>query len=295
MSEEQRVLRIGLPAGSMQESTIELFRRAGFPVAVASRRSYAPSTGDPELEARFIRAQEMARYVEHGVFDCGLTGYDWVIETEADVVELSDLAYAKQGAGKARWVLVVPEESEIVRVEQLQGKRIATELVGVTKRLLAERGVEAEVEFSWGATEAKLRGMADAVVDITETGSSLRANRLRIVETLLETTTRFIANHEAYADAWKRRKMENIALLLEGALRASAKVGLKMNARREGLSAVLALLPALQNPTVSALSDPEWVAVETIVDEATVREIIPALKAAGASGIIEYPLNKVIP
>ena len=294
MADTGRVLSLGLPAGSMQESTIELFRRAGWPLST-SRRSYEPSTGDPELMARFIRAQEIARYVEHGVFDCGLTGYDWILETEADVIELSDLAYAKQGAGTCRWVVVVPEESEIRTLEQLAGKRVATELVGVTRREFAARGINAEVEFSWGATEAKLRGMVDAVVDITETGISLRANRLRIVATLMSTTTRFIANKAAYEDSWKRRKMEGIALLLEGALRAEGKVGLKMNVPRSALDGVIGRLPALQNPTVSSLSDPDWVAIETIIDEAIVRTIIPELKAAGASGIIEYPLNKVIP
>ncbi len=292
MSERQ--LKLGLPAGSMQEATIDLFRRAGFRISLPER-SYVPAFDDPEITALLIRAQELPCYVEEGIFDAALTGYDWILERGVDVVEVAELAYARQGPGVARWVILVPEESEITAVEQLQGKRIATELVEVTRRYLAERGVQAEIEFSWGATEVKLRKIVDAVVDLTETGASIRANRLRVLDEVLQTTVRLIANRDSWADEWKRTKIENIAVMLQGALDAEGKVGLKMNVQRKDLDAVLALLPALKRPTISELAESGWVAVETIIDETVVRTIIPALKRAGASGIIEYPLNKVIP
>ena len=290
-----RILSIGLPAGSLQEATISMFRRAGFAISLESRRSYLPRINDPELTGMFIRAQELPRYVEDGSFDCGLTGKDWILERGVDVVEVADLVYAKQGAGRVRWVFAVPNDSPVQKVEDLEGKQIATELVEVVRRFLDERGVSADVEFSWGATEAKLPHLADAIVEATETGSTLRANNLRIVETLLESTTKLIANKAAWADSWKRHKIESVAMLLEGALRAEHKVGLKMNVRRDNLDRLIDRLPALKRPTISDLSDLEWVAVETIIDESVVRKIIPELKDAGAEGIIEYPLNKVIP
>jgi len=288
-------LKIGLPSGSLQESTIGLFARAGYKIRL-SPRSYTPSIDDPELEGLLLRAQEMARYVERGVLDVGLTGLDWVMDNEADVEEIAELAYSKATSLPARWVVAVPEESPIQTVADLQGKRIATELVTVTKNWLKDQGVDAEVEYSYGSTEAKVKqaGMVDAIVEITETGSSLRANKLRVIDTMLQTTTRFIMNKEAFADPWKREKTKRIANLLVGAFQAQDKVGLKMNLRRENLDKVVGQLPALNNPTISNLLDDAWVAIEVIVDESTVRDIIPTLMDAGAEGIIEYPLNKVI-
>ncbi len=290
-----RQLRIGLPKGSLQNSTVELFRKAGFSITV-DERAYSPDLGDPELWAVLLRAQELPLYIDHGVLDCGLTGYDWILERDVDVVEVADLVYAKGGMRPYRWVLAVHENSDIHSVEDLQGKRIATELVEVTRRFLAEHGVQAEVEFSWGATEAKCPDLVDAVVEGTETGGTLRANNLRIVETLFESCTKFVAGREAWADPWKRQKIETIALLLNAALEAENKVGLKMNVREADLPAVTACLPALKNPTISPLAngDEPWVAVETIVDVSIVKDLIPALKAAGAQGIIEYPLSKVV-
>ena len=290
----QQQLKIGLPKGSLEQATFELFEKAGYRVTL-SRRSYYPSIDDKELSAVLIRPQEMSRYVESGNLDCGLTGRDWILENGSDVVEVCDLVYAKATAHPVRWVLAVHEDSPYQRAEDLQGKRIATEVVNLTKRFLTERGVTAEVEFSWGATEVKCPTLVDAIVELTETGSSLRANRLRIIETLTESTTRFIASKAAWADAWKRQKMENMALLLQGALRARGMVGLKLNVAQEQLDAVVAILPCLKEPTVSHLKGQKWFAVEVVVDEAVVRELMPRLKAAGAQGIIEYPLNKVIP
>jgi len=287
------LLMIGLPKGSLEESTKALFARAGWKI-VTSSRSYKPSINDPELDGRFIRAQEIARYVEHGFFDCGLTGFDWVQENNADVVEVCDLIYSKASVQKSKWVLCVPEASAVQKPEDLAGKRVATELVETTRRWFAERGVKVDVEFSWGATEIKAPDLADAIVDITETGNSIRANKLRIIATLMETNTKLIANKAAWADAAKRRKIETIALMLKGALEAEGKVGLKMNLKRDALAGLLKALPSLRNPTVSALSAEGWVAIETITDESTVREIVPQLKALGAEGIVEYPLNKVI-
>jgi ATP phosphoribosyltransferase len=286
-------LKLGIPKGSLESATIDLFRRAGFNIATSSR-SYYPAIDDPDLECMLIRAQEMARYVEDGILDAGLTGLDWVAENDAQVETVADLIYAKQSFGKVRWVLAVPEASPVRGVKDLEGKIIATELVGATKRYLANNGVEAKVEFSWGATEVKPPELADAIVEITETGSSLRANKLRIVETVLESNTQLIANKTAWQDCWKRRKLEDIKLLLEGAISAMSKVGLMMNVRKTDIDAVVAVLPALKNPTISQLSDPAWVAVNTILEETTVRNIIPRLKEAGAQGIVEYPLNKVV-
>jgi ATP phosphoribosyltransferase len=287
------ILKLGIPKGSLQDATVDLFRRAGFHITVHTR-SYFPAIDDPEIECMLIRAQEMARYVEDGVLDAGLTGYDWVRENDAQVVTVADLVYAKQSFGKVRWVLAVPESSPVQSVKDLEGKIIATELVGATKRYLAEHGVNAKVEFSWGATEVKPPVLADAIVEVTETGSSLRANKLRIVETVLESNTQLIANVEAWKDAWKRRKIEDIKMLLEGAMNALGKVGLMLNVERKNLEKVLETLPALKKPTVSQLSDPDWLAVNTILDESTVRRIIPRLKEAGAQGIVEYPLNKIV-
>ncbi len=287
------LLRLGLPAGSLQEATAELFRKAGFKVTFTSR-SYYPTVDDPELHCTLIRAQEMARYVQDGSLDCGLTGLDWVLENEAHVTELAELVFSKVSRRPVRWVVAVPNDSPIQTVQDLRGKRIATELVGVTRRWLANQGIEAHVEFSWGATEVKPPRLADAIVDVTETGSSLRANGLRIVAELLQSTTRFIANEQAYQDPWKRSKMDDIVLMLQGAMAAEGKVGLMMNVQTQHLPAVVALLPSLQGPTVSSLTDPAWVAVNTIVDEQVVRHIVPQLKAAGARGIVEYPLNKII-
>ncbi len=286
-------LKLGLPKGSLENATIELFRRAGFRITAAPR-SYFPAVDDPEIECMLVRAQEMARYVEDGALDCGLTGRDWVIENEADVHAVTELVYAKQSFGRVRWVLAVPEASPVRDVTDLRGRIVATELVGVTRRWLAERGVEAKVEFSWGATEAKLPELADAIVEVTETGASLRANKLRVIDTVLESTTQFIANRASWADPWKRRKMEDVVMLLHGAIAALDKVGLMLNVEAHNLDAVLGVLPALRNPTVSHLSDEGWLAVNTILDESVVRQIIPRLKEAGAEGIVEYPLNKIV-
>jgi ATP phosphoribosyltransferase len=288
------VLNIGLPKGSLQDTTLHLFRKAGFPIAVGSR-SYVPSIDDPELSGLLIRAQEMARYVQDGILDVGLTGRDWVLEQNARVKEVCPLLYARGGLRPVRWVVAVPNESPIRRLQDLQGKRVATELVQFTRRYLKEKGVEAQVEFSWGATEVKAPRLADAIVELTETGSSLRANNLRVVETVLESTTVLIANRESWKEPWKRQKIETIAMLLQGALRAEEKVGLKMNVGRADLDRILRVLPAMQNPTISTLSEAGWFSLEVIVDEKTVRELIPVLKKEGASGIVEYPLNKVIP
>ncbi len=286
-------LKLGIPKGSLENATIDLFRRAGFNITTSSR-SYFPAVDDPDLECMLIRAQEMARYVEDGVLDAGLTGRDWVEENEARVETVADLIYAKQSFGKVRWVLAAPEASPFSKVEDLQGKVIATELVGATKRYLSAKGVQAKVEFSWGATEVKPPELADAIVEVTETGSSLRANKLRILETVLESNTQLIANIDSWADQWKRRKLEDIKMLLEGAMNALGKVGLMLNVRRNDLPAVISVLPALKNPTISQLSDEDWVAVNTILEETTVRNIIPRLKEAGAQGIVEYPLNKIV-
>jgi ATP phosphoribosyltransferase len=286
-------LKMGIPKGSLQDSTLQLFRRAGYEVTVR-QRSYFPHIDDDEMECMLIRAQEMARYVEDGILDAGLTGKDWILENQADVCELADLIYAKQTFGKVRWVLAVPEASPVSGVKDLEGKIVATELVKVTERYLAENGVKAKVEFSWGATEVKPPVLADAIVEVTETGSSLRANGLRIVETVLESNTKFIANRAAWADPWKRQKMETLLLLLKGAIEASGKVGLMLNVHRDNLEKVLAVLPALKRPTISHLSDSDWLAVNTVIEEKTVREVIPRLKAANAQGIVEYPLNKIV-
>ncbi len=294
MSEgEKKILRLGIPAGSLQESTAQLFRKAGYNITFASR-SYYPTIDDEEIECLLIRAQEMARYVEQGILDAGITGLDWVLETGADVVEICELMFSKATRRPVRWVLCVPNDSPVQSVKDLQGKRIATEAVGLTKRYLEKHGVDAIVEFSWGATEVKPPKLADAIVEVTETGSSLRANNLRIVDEVLRSTTRFIANKNSWQDEWKRTKLQNIALMLQSCLAAEGKVGLMMNVRRADLPKVLEQLPALQKPTVSSLSDPEWVAVNTIVDERTVRTIVPALKQAGATGIVEYSINKII-
>jgi ATP phosphoribosyltransferase len=288
-----QVLKLGIPAGSLQEATAQLFNKAGYRITYASR-SYYPAIDDPEIHCTLIRAQEMPRYVQDGSLDCGLTGYDWVLENDAKVVELTELVFSKVSRRPVRWVLAVPNDSPIKEVRDLQGKRIATELVNVTTRWLAKHGVTAQVEFSWGATEVKPPKFADAIVDVTETGSSLRANNLRVVAELLQSTTRFIANEKAGADPWKRRKMDDLVLMLRGAIAAEGKVGLMMNVRKADLPAVLKILPALQTPTVSSLSDPDWVDVNTILDENVVRHIVPQLKQAGARGIVEYPLNKII-
>jgi ATP phosphoribosyltransferase len=290
---EQQKLRFGLPKGSLQEATIEKMGKAGYNIAVSSR-SYLPYVDDAELEIRLIRAQEISRYVEHGYLDCGITGYDWIQENNSDVHEVGEFLFSKATRQAARWVLAVPEKSPIKSPKDLEGKRIATEVVGLTKKYLKQHGVKAEVEFSWGATEVKAHELVDAIVEITETGSSLRANNLRIVDTLLSSTPRLIANHTAWKDKWKRQKIETMALLLRGALEAEAKVGLKMNIAEADLESLLKSLPALRSPTISKLSRAGWVAVETIIDEHVVRELIPQLKAAGAEGIIEYPLNKVV-
>jgi len=286
-------LKLGIPKGSLENATIDLFRRAGYNITTSSR-SYFPAIDDPEIECMMIRAQEMARYVEDGVLDAGLTGRDWIEESEAQVHAVADLIYAKQSFGKVRWVLAVPEASNFQSVHDLEGKIIATELVATTERYLAKNGVTAKVEFSWGATEVKPPVLADAIVEVTETGSSLRANKLRIIETVLESNTQLIANLNSWEDQWKRRKMEDIRMLLDGAINALGKVGLMLNVRKECLPAILGILPALKNPTISHLSDVEWVAVHTILDETTVRNIIPRLKEAGGQGIVEYPLNKIV-
>ena len=286
-------LKLGIPKGSLENATIDLFRRAGFQITVNSR-SYFPAIDDPNIECLLIRAQEMARYVEDGVLDAGLTGLDWIAETGATIEPIADLVYAKQSFGRVRWVLAVPENSDVVSVKDLEGKVIATELVETTKRYLERNGVNAKVEFSWGATEVKPPVLADAIVEVTETGSSLRANNLRIVETVLESNTQLIANIESWKDATKKQQLLDIKMLLDGAIAAKGKVGLMMNTPRSSLQAVLDVLPALKTPTVSTLSDENWLALNTILDESTVRTIIPRLKAAGATGIVEYPLNKIV-
>ncbi|HLW54637.1 MAG TPA: ATP phosphoribosyltransferase [Candidatus Angelobacter sp.] len=286
-------LRVGIPKGSLQESTVALFKRAGLNVHTSSR-SYFAGTDDPEIECMLIRAQEMARYVDHGAIECGLTGKDWVVESGLDTPAVADLIYAKQSLGKVRWVLAVPEDSGFQKAEDLAGKIIATELVNVTRNYFAARTVPVKVEFSWGATEVKPPMLADAIVEITETGSSLRANRLRIIDTVMESSTQLIVNKKAWADQAKRNKIENLALMLQGAIYAQGRVGLMLNVRKLQLPGVLAVLPALQKPTISQLSDAEWVAVNTIVEESTAWRIMPQLKAAGAEGIVEYPLNKVV-
>ena len=287
------MLRIGIPKGSLQDATLALFRRAGYVISVPSR-SYYPEVDDPEVEATLLRAQEIPRYVSEGILDAGLTGWDNVVEAGVDVVDMAELIYSKATSRPYRWVLAVPEDSEIRSVKDLEGKRIATELVSVTRRYLEQHGVRATVEFSWGATEVKVPSLVDAIVEGTETGSTLRAHRLRVIDTLLESTPRWIANHASHADPWKRQKMENVVLLLRGALDAEGMVGLKMNVPRERLERIVALLPAMKRPTVSPLADGEWVAVETILAEKEARELIPRLKRAGAEGFVEYPLLKVI-
>jgi len=285
---------LGIPKGSLQEATIRIFKKAGYDIAV-SPRSYFPTINDPEIETMLIRAQEMARYVEIGILDAGITGKDWILDSGADVVEVASISYSKQGMGPVRWVLAVPESSPIRSVKDLEGKRIATELVNVTRRYLEENGVNAFVEFSWGATEAKPgAGLVDAIVELTETGSSLLANNLRIVDVVLESTTMFIANKSSWEDPWKRQKIENIVLLVQGAITAEGMVGLKMNVAKENLDAVLAILPALKKPTIAMLTEEGWFDVDAVIDERVVRDLIPKLKKAGAQGIVEYPLNKVV-
>jgi ATP phosphoribosyltransferase len=291
--ENKQILKLGLPKGSLQDAALEKMAKAGYNVRVSSR-SYAPYVDDEQLMVRLIRAQEISRYVELGYLDCGLTGHDWIVENGSKVHEVGEFQFSKATSQPARWVLAVPESSPIKSAKDLEGKRIATEVVNITNNYLKQHGVKAEVEFSWGATEVKAHELVDAIVEITETGSSLRANNLRIVDTLLTSTPRLIANHAAWKDDWKRKKVETLALLLRGALEAESKVGLKMNLQQKDLERLLKTLPALRNPTVSNLSLPGWVAVETIIDEKVVRELIPQLKAAGAEGIIEYPLNKVV-
>jgi ATP phosphoribosyltransferase len=286
-------LKLGIPKGSLENATVDLFRRGGFNITT-SGRSYFPHIDDPEIECMLIRAQEMARYVEDEILDAGLTGRDWIEENEASVVAVADLIYAKQSFGKVRWVLAVPEASPFQSVKDLNGKIIATELVATTKRYLAANGVTARVEFSWGATEVKPPVLADAIVEVTETGSSLRANKLKIIDTVMESNTQLIANKRAWEDAQKRQKLEDIKMLLEGAINALGKVGLMLNVHKKDLAAVLDVLPALKRPTISTLSDEEWLAVNTILDESTVRTIIPRLKDAGGQGIVEYPLNKIV-
>ena len=292
-------LKLGIPKGSLQDATIQLFGRAGFNIYVSSR-SYFPGIDDPEIECMLIRAQEMARYVSDGVLDAGLTGQDWIAEHEAGdgrtgvLQPLADLIYAKQSFGKVRWVLAAPEDSPIRSARDLEGKTVATELVRATRAYFERQNVRVNVEFSWGATEVKPPMLADAIVEVTETGSSLRANRLRILDTVMESNTQLIANKTALADSWKQHKLENIALLLKAAIEAHGRVGMMLNVRRADLAGILSLLPALQRPTISALSDEEWVAVNTIIEERTVRDLIPKLKMAGAQGIVEYPLNKIV-
>lgn len=287
-------LRLGLPKGSLQEATFQLFRKAGYTLTVGAR-SYQPAIDDPELEVTLMRAQEIPRYVHEGVLDAGLSGLDWIMENEADVVEVSNLVYAKQGLRPVRVVMAVAQDSPFHKVADLDGKRIATEYVNLTRRYLAQHGVHATVEFSYGATEVKVPHLVDAIVDLTETGSSLRAHNLRVIATILESTTRLHANRASWEDPWKREKLQNLAVLLEGALRAESKVGLKMNVPGDRLPAVLAILPAMKHPTVAPLHNGDWVAVEVVLDEKQVRDLIPALKRTGAQDIIEYPLNKVIP
>jgi len=293
--EKNKVLKLGLPKGSLQEATFRMFRKAGFNVSLPSERSYFPSINDIEIKPVLLRAQEMARYVQDGALDCGITGNDWILENKASVERVTDLAYAKQSMNKVRWVLAVPQDSGIKKVKDLNGKRVATELVGVTKDYFKRVKVNVEVEFSWGATEVKVSaGLVDAIVELTETGSSLKANKLIEIATICESTTQFIANKDSFKNSWKKSKIEEIALLLRGAIAAEEKVGLKMNVRKQDLKKVISRLPALKKPTISGLSDDGWFAIETIIDERIVRQIIPELKRAGAQGIIEYPLNKVI-
>ncbi len=294
MEPQKNILRLGLPNGSLQEPTLELLKRAGFHVVVSSR-SYRPTVDDKQLELRLLRAQEIGRYVDHGFLDCGITGKDWIAENKADIEVLAEFNYSRATSNATRWVLVVPEDSPIQSVKDLEGKRIATEAVGLTQTYLEKNGVKAEVEFSWGATEVKVPELVDAIVDITETGSSLRANKLRIVDTLMESYPQFVSSKAAFQDEWKRQKMETLVLLLKGALEARDKVGLKMNVPSAALKEVVASLPAERSPTISQLANADWVAVETVIAESVVREIIPRLKSLGAEGIVEYPLNKVIP
>jgi ATP phosphoribosyltransferase len=286
-------LKLGIPKGSLQDSTVELFAKAGWRITVGSR-SYFPGIDDLEIECMLVRAQEMPRYVESGALDAGLTGKDWIIETGSEVEQVGELVYSKTGLGRVRWVLAVAEDSAMQSVKDLEGKVIATEAVRMTEKYLAKHGVKARVEFSWGATEVKVPQLADAIVEVTETGSSLRANHLRVVDTLMESMTVFIANRAAMQDAWKREKISNMMLLLDGAIKAYNRVGLMLNVRKADLEKVLSALPALRNPTIAQLSDPEWVAINTIIEEKTARQIIPKLKAARAEGIVEYPLNKVV-
>ena len=293
MSDSPKKLKLGIPKGSLQDATIALFERAGWHI-FANGRSYFPAIDDAEIECMLVRAQEMARYVEHGALDAGLTGNDWVLENEKEVEYVTSLTYSKQSRQKVKWVLAVPEDSPFQKPEDLAGKIIATELVEFTKRYFASKNIPVTVEFSWGATEVKPPTLADAIVEVTETGSSLRANRLRIIETLMESETQLIANKEAYKDDWKKAKINNISLMLNAAIAAQGRVGLMLNARKANLQEVIGVLPALNSPTVSQLSDAEWVALNTILDEAQVREVIPKLKAAGATGIVEYPLSKVV-
>ena len=287
------ILKLGIPAGSLQEATFELFRKSGYNLSVQPR-SYVPTIDDDEIECLLIRAQEMARYVANGALDAGLTGHDWIVETNSDVMEIAELRFSKVSRRPVRWVLCVPEDSPIQTVQDLQGKRIATEGVGLTTQYLAKHGVTANVEFSWGATEVKPPKLADAIVEVTETGSSLRANKLRIVAEILQSTTRFIANHESYKDDWKRRKIDDIVLMLRATMAAEGKAGLMMNVPKEKLDEVIALLPALQTPTISSLSDDKWFAVSTIIDESIIRKLVPQLKSSGACGIVEYPISKII-
>lgn len=291
---KRKKLRLGLPKGSLQESTLKLFRKAGYHISVSSR-SYYPSIDDPEIQPMLIRAQEMARYVQDGILDCGLTGYDWVLEQNADVKTVAELNYAKEGLKPVRWVIAVPNDSRIKKVKDLNGKRISTELVGYTKRYLKSQKVKAEVDFSWGATEVKPPHLCDAIVELTETGTSLRANNLRIVETILESSTRFIANRTAWKDKWKAQKIGNLVMLLRGALEAEERVGLKMNVPKNSLKKILSLLPAMHSPTISELTDKGWCDIDVVIQETLVRDLIPRLKEAGATGIVEYQLNKVIP
>jgi ATP phosphoribosyltransferase len=286
-------LKLGIPKGSLQDATLDLLARAGWKVTLNSR-SYVPAIDDPDMECLLVRAQEMARYVETGALDAGITGHDWVEETRADVLELAELVYARQRLARVKWVLAVPEGSAIREPRDLEGKVIATEVVGITEKYLAKHGVKARVEFSWGATEVKVPQLADAIVEVTETGSSLRANRLRILDTVLESATVFIMNRKSAEDSMKREKAENLVLMLQGAIAAATRVGLMLNVRRDDLAAVLSVLPALKKPTISALSDSDWVAVNTIIEESVVRQILPRLKAAKAQGIVEYPLNKIV-
>jgi ATP phosphoribosyltransferase len=294
MKSRAKILNLGLPKGSLQEATLKLFKKAGYHISV-SGRSYYPVFDDNQIESMLIRAQEMARYVENGILDCGLTGLDWIMEQAADVHEVAELNYGKEGLRPVRWVIAVPNDSGIKTIRDLNGKRIATELVGFTRRYLKSKKIKAEIDFSWGATEVKPPHLADAIVELTETGSSLRANNLRIVETVLESSTRFIANKKAWQDKWKRQKMENIVMMLQGALAAEEKVGLKMNVMQKDLKRLMGLLPSMHSPTISTLSDEGWYDIDVVIDEKTLCDLIPRLKKAGASGIVEYQLNKVIP